>query len=255
MTTKQVIDSLINKGHAVKYFIRSDGSARITEIDGQKFTASKGNTKARQMVGASLSKRQMQQLNRNVAQQKGKKKKKKKNPEPSEAERNLRKRLRRAQRIARESEKDGTITWKQVEYTWKHFGTKEAEERLTQFERYMKGIAYPINLEHFIERLEQQKPMEKPYGRSLIFEVQTYIRQRINAEWITEYQLQKLIELWYDYISGTLNAHDWHAKSMGVLERHTRESTHYEPQGAGHKERYNRPKTKGTSRKRRTVKG
>lgn len=223
MTVKKMIETLMNKGHKVKFTIRQDGSARITEIDGQAFTASKGNAAARDMLGQSLSKRQMEQANRNVAKQKGKKRKKKKKNPMGDEERELRKLTRRVQKAFREAGDKGTIRWSSVAYAWKHYGIEEALEKLTQAERYAKGLAYPINLQHFVDRLRQQSSIERGRGRYLIEQIARYIEERINAEYITEYQLQKLIEIWYLYIQGTITIDEWFRTSKYILQKHVRE--------------------------------
>ena len=225
MTVKKMIEALMNKGHKVKFTIRQDGSARITEIDGQTFRASKGNSAARDILGQSLSKRQMEQANRNVAKQKGKKRKKKKKDSMSDEERELRKRTRRVQRAFREAGETGTISWSNVAYTWKHYGVQEALERLTQAERRAKGLAYPINLQHFVDRLRQQEAIESGRSRYLIEQIARYIEERINAEYITEYQLQRLIEVWYTYTEHDITIEVWNSTSRYILQKHVRELT------------------------------
>ena len=225
MTVKKMIEALMNKGHKVKFTIRQDGSARITEIDGQTFRASKGNSAARDILGQSLSKRQMEQANRNVAKQKGKKRKKKKKDPMGDEERELRKITRRVQKAFREAGDKGTIHWSSVAYTWKRYGVQEALDKLTQAGRYAKGLAYPINLQHFVDRLRQQEAIERGRGRHLIEQIARYIEERINAEYITELQLQRLIEIWYMYIQGNISIKDWNSTSRHILQKHVRELT------------------------------
>ncbi len=220
-----MIEALMNKGHNVKFTIRQDGSARITEIDGQHFTASKGNETARDILGQSLSKRQMEQTNRNVAKQKGKKRKKKKHNPMGDEERELRKLTRRVQKAFREAGDKGTISWSSVAYTWKHHGMEEALDKLTQAGRYAKGLAYPINLQHFVDRLRQQEAISKGRARYQIEQIARYIEERINAEYITELQLQRLIEIWYMYIQGNISIDDWNNTARHILQTHTRELT------------------------------
>lgn len=225
MTVKKMIETLMNKGHKVKFTIRQDGSARITELDGRTFTASKGNAAARDMLGQSLSKRQIEQLNWNVAKQKGKKRKKKKKYPMGDEERELRKLTRRVQKVFREARDKGTIRWSSVAYTWRTHGIEEALDKLTQAGRYAKGLAYPINLQHFVDRLRQQSSIERGRGRYLIEQIARYIEERINAEYITELQLQRLMEIWYMYIQGSISIDDWNSTARHILQSHTRELT------------------------------
>lgn len=52
MTNKEVVKNLINLGHQVKTYTRKDGSLRVVELDGQKFSSrlSLGNQAARDLL-------------------------------------------------------------------------------------------------------------------------------------------------------------------------------------------------------------
>lgn len=213
-----MIEGLMNKGHRVKFVTRADGSARITEIDGIKYGASNGNAKAREILQQPLSVRRLNQARKNASKQKGKKRKKT-NFEQTEQEKLLRRRVRRTQRIMRVALKDSpvTVSWKSVKYTWQKYGMEEALEKLGQAERYAKGLAYPINIQHFIDRLGHLNSVSGSRTRYYINKVIDYLERYKDSETITEDQLQKLIELYYDYTTGTLKIEDWYAHAMRAL--------------------------------------
>lgn len=217
MTVRELASELKRRGHKVKFTVRKDGSIRITEIDGVKYPASQGNAHARQILGVQLSGRRQAQLDK-ISLPKGKKRKKKSKAEPSEEEKDLRKRTKRVQRIWRENKQEGTISWKNVEWTLHHFGYREAKERLEQSERYAKGLAYPANLQAYCDRLmDAINKTHDRKARGLIYDIWKFVSQRINADIITEYQLQILIELWYSYIQGSMEVGPWHDSSHTTL--------------------------------------
>ncbi len=216
MTVREMASELKKRGHKVKFTVRKDGSIRITEIDGVKYPASQGNAHAREVLGVQLSDRRKAQLDK-IVLPKGKKRKKKDKAEPSDEEKDLRKRTKRVQRIWRENKQEGTISWKNVAWTLHHFGYREAKERLEQSERYAKGLAYPANLQAYCDRL--MDAINKKHGREkqLIYDIWKFVAQRINADIITEYQLQILIELWYSYDEKTISVEAWHDASHETL--------------------------------------
>lgn len=216
MTVRELASELKKRGHKVKFTVRKDGSIRITEIDGVKYPDSQGNAQARKIVGVALSQRRKSQLDK-IQSPKGKKRKKKAKTEPSEEEKDLRKRTKRVQRIWRENKQEGTISWKNVEWTLHHFGYREAKERLEQSERYAKGLAYPANLQAYCDRLMDAIHKTSGRERNLIYDIWKFVSQRINADIITEYQLQILIELWYSYIQGSMEVGAWHDSSHTTL--------------------------------------
>ena len=216
MTAREMASELKKRGHKVKFTVRKDGSIRITEIDGVKYPASQGNAYARQILGVQLSGRRQAQLDK-ISLPKGKKRKKKGKAEPSEEEKDLRKRTKRVQRIWRENKQEGTISWKNVEWTLHHFGYREAKERLEQSERYAKGLAYPANLQAYCDRLMDAIHKSSGREKQYIYDIWKFVSQRINADVITEYQLQILIELWYSYVQGSVEVGAWHDSSHTTL--------------------------------------
>jgi hypothetical protein len=218
MTAREMASELKKRGHKVKFTVRKDGSIRITEIDGMKYPASQGNVHARQILGVQLSGRRQAQLDR-IALPKGRKRKKKSKAEPSEEEKDLRKRTKRVQRIWRKNRQEGTISWKNVEWTLHHFGYREAKERLEQSERHAKGLAYPANLQAYCDRLMDAIHKSSGRERHLIYDIWKFVSQRINADIITEYQLQLLIEKWYDYTDfpPKIDVVKWHDISHTIL--------------------------------------
>ena len=167
MTVKQMIDELLKEGYKVTYRKRSDGGYLITSINGNKFELAKGNTLARTLLGERLSSNRAEQL-KTIAPPKifDKKLNKERYLKPKErkldtVDDNIKKELRRAQRIfkkyaSEEMKKYRTMpTLKKLRYTIKNYGKEEAMRLLKSAEYYAKGIAYPENVEWLISILNK----------------------------------------------------------------------------------------------------
>lgn len=149
MTLKQIVKQLLEKGHKVTYTLRKDGSIVIRRIDGVAYQNKQGNAEARALAGVSLSLAQQQQLAK-IALPKGSRARKKKEALPQEIKRHL----QRVQRKFRKKGLDaGKPTTKNLRWVLKNLGYAEAERRLTQAERYVRGIAYPENVRTLAERI------------------------------------------------------------------------------------------------------
>lgn len=160
MTTRKIIESLIQQGHKVKYYSRKDGGVRITKIDSQSFTGSMGNKVARAMTGEYLSERRSAQLSKSYMRtEKGHwgNAKQRKAPLPDEAK----KLIRKAQRVFRkEGVIAGTSSTRRFRENVEMFGYDEAMRRLKQNIRYAQGLAYEENVEHL-------KNLLRDYGNKL----------------------------------------------------------------------------------------
>ncbi len=157
MNLQEIIRELQSLGYDVTSRKRSDGGYIITEINGQKYTGAHGNTRARTLVGASLSEAKAEQLSFNVAKYiKGQKK-------PKDAlDDELIKELRKTQRAWNKARKQsgvdfGRITKRKLRY---HVGTEGRSEALAYLRRATKhaeGWAYPENVEHLLQRMKRAK--------------------------------------------------------------------------------------------------
>ena len=167
MTIAQIIDLLRNMEHEVKWQVRKDGGIRITNINGQKFTGSTGNTLARELTGQALSERRTAQL-KTIKSPKGQWGHRKK-AEPLDD--STIKKIQKAQRIYRKNQigNSATVTRKRYRYNLKHHGKEEADRRLNQAIRYGLGLAYDDNINALINRLKlDNQKVNSPYIDQLI---------------------------------------------------------------------------------------
>ena len=150
MTLKEIVKVLESQGHSIKFVVRTDGSIRITHIDGSKrFSGSTGNAIARAMVGATLSEARTTQLAK-IRTPKKKWGHKKLDPLPDE----VTKAIRRVQRLYRKAgAKSGIPTRKHYRENLKRFGKEEADRLLRQSERYIMGLAYEENVAVLVQRI------------------------------------------------------------------------------------------------------
>lgn len=155
MTLIQVINELQTLGFEVDYRKRPDGGYIITAINGEKFNAAQGNTRARTIVGASLTQSQSEQLTFNVSKYiKGQKKPSDKLDEEILAE------LKKTQRLWNKARKAsgydiGHITKRKLRYRVKTEGLDSAKEYLKRAQGYARGYAYPENVKYLIDRMQR----------------------------------------------------------------------------------------------------
>jgi len=151
MTIKEVITTLQNKGYSVSYYKRKDGGYRITRINNQRFTGSRGNIEARNIVGVSLSEARERSLKKLVTPKgKGSYNKRRKAPLDEETK----KFIQRVQRMYRKAgKKEGMPTIRNYRWILKNKGKEEADRLIRQSERRILGLAYVENVNALLLRL------------------------------------------------------------------------------------------------------
>ncbi len=148
MTTKEMISALRVKGYKVKARQRTDGGWLITEINGKKYEAAKGNQKARSILGVTESAKRKAQRQYNVAQYiRGKRK-------IRTLDKDMKKVLRQVQRTWRKNEVKGKVTAANVKRHIREFGWDEALAYLKRQKRYGQGYAYEKNVEYLAQYIE-----------------------------------------------------------------------------------------------------
>ena len=145
MTLMEIVERLQREGNIVSYRIRSDGGILITSINGKKYSGAEGNRIARNIVGATLSEARAIQL-ASIKPKKGQSPKSRKLPTVEEE---LKKQLRKVQRIWKKNvdPKKGKITLKKLRWNIQNLGVARAKEKLEQALRYAQGLAYSKNIE------------------------------------------------------------------------------------------------------------
>lgn len=159
-----VVKMLRLQGHDVQYRKRSDGGILITKIDGQTFKLAQGNTLAREIVGVTLSearKEQLKEIGKTLY-------KTQYNPATKQVEtytltpaqrkkipltQDLKKLLRKAQRLQKKTKVDAKVTTSKVRYQLTKYGEEEAKTKLLERIRYYQGYAYTENVRWLIRRL------------------------------------------------------------------------------------------------------
>lgn len=166
MQVIDIIEELKNLGHQVSYRKRSDGGYIITKIDGVNYTGAVGNNTARNMLGISMSDKELTQRRSNIEKfikiprtKTGKKKGHKAVDDFTDEEKN---KIKKLQRLARKSKNkkgfsQGTITKKTARAYKKKYGEKALQELLNKRIRYYEGYAYESNVELLIERIGRLK--------------------------------------------------------------------------------------------------
>lgn len=148
MTTKEMISALRLKGYKVKARQRTDGGWLITEINGTKYSAAKGNERARNLLGITQSAKRVAQQKYNVSQYIQAKKK------IRTLDKETKKILRSVQRTWRKNQVKGRITAANVKRHIKEFGWDEALAYLRRQKRYGQGYAYEKNVEYLAQYID-----------------------------------------------------------------------------------------------------
>jgi len=150
MTTKGLITALRSQGVNVDYRKRSDGGYIIKKIGKEKFTGASGNNYARQVLGITLSKKQLTQRKRAF------------NESPLQFTGDIRTQIRLTNNAYENSdeesfnnrEKPAKTNIRTIRNDIRRMGRERALQRLTNNQRRAMGYAYPINVDALIERLK-----------------------------------------------------------------------------------------------------
>lgn len=169
MTIKQIISTMKQSGYDVSFYVRKDGGIRITKINGQRFTGSKGNVRAREITGQQLSEARTKQLKKIAPTEsmkgKGRYNKRRKRKLSADVE----KEIARLQRKYRKEKTKGQPTRRNYRWVLEHYGKKEADRLLKQADLYIRGIAYSENIDALIGRLQSDaEKIESPSDVALI---------------------------------------------------------------------------------------
>ena len=145
MNVAQMIKELEKLGFKVDARRRTDGGWIITKINNMTFSGASGNQYARQVLGVELSQARIEQTHFNVTKYiKGQKKKETLDDE-------MKKELRKVQRVWRKNKVQGRITSKKVKEHLRDAGRREAMEYLKRQSRYGQGYAYVENVRYLAE--------------------------------------------------------------------------------------------------------
>ena len=208
-----VVKMLRLQGHNVQYRKRSDGGILITKIDGQSFKLAQGNTLAREIVGVTLSearKEQLKEIGKTLY-------KKRYNPVTKQTEtitlapaqrkkiplsNDLKKLIRKAQRIQKKTKVDAKVTTSKVRYQLTHYGEEEAKKKILERIRYLQGYAYVDNVKWLISRLNRVNP----YYEFAFDEIIMFLERNLTN--IKDEMIEKVNNVMYDLDEGRILLED-----------------------------------------------
>lgn len=192
----EIIKDLRDMGYDVKSRKRPDGGYIITEINGEKYTGAQGNTRARTIVGASLSEAKAEQLSYNVQKYiKGQKK------ATDQLDDEMIKELRKTQRAWNKARKQsgsdfGRITKRKLRYRLKTEGKAEALMYLKRMRKHAEGLAYPENVMHLLSRMRRANPKIKANNKAAFADLLIKIEGMIDN--FMEKWIAPIYEIIYD---------------------------------------------------------
>lgn len=213
MTLRQIILELQRTGHRVQYQERKGGGVEITMIDNIKYKARKGNERARDIVGESLTQYQKLHL-RNIRTKKGQwgnKPTKIKTPIPK----NLLTDIRRIQRKQRQAGLTERVTRKNVRYNLENYGIEETQRLLGQAERYAMGIAYNENIGWLVQRLEIDN--QKLHSSDLQDVINVLKNIYNNETPVKESALNRLIQVEYELEKAVIDTSEFKRLALNII--------------------------------------
>lgn len=205
MTLRKIVESMRAKGVKVDYYVRKDGSIRITRINGAKYSPrrSEGNIALRAMAGQSLSERKKTQQTRQLSSIAAKRPKKAstyaRRPRKTPLSKEIKAQIRRVQRLARKNATDkeryATVTTKTVRGHIEAMGEEKTLRHLKRLELHFRGLAYPEAILALADRLAD---MGNKTGSMRVLELSMKVRRAAYANVITETSLQAILAKCYD---------------------------------------------------------
>lgn len=212
MTTRQIIQKLISEGHSVRFRERSkaEGSGvRITQIDGIRYSGSKGNIAARQLTGATLSERRERHL-KHIEQKAKRFGRKRKSALPED----ITKRIERVQRrMRKQGTKAGTITRRNIRFVIENYGVEEARRLLESAERYSKGLAYYGVIEALLQRLALDYSKKNSEAIQRIYNAISEMKETFLEAWIAD-----VYEILYEYEKGTISGAEAERRINAIIK-------------------------------------
>lgn len=211
MSIKEVITELNKKGYDVSYYKRKDGGYRITRINGEHFSGSAGNVRARLIVGTTLSEARARALSK-LKTPKGKGSYNKRRRQALDPE--TKKRIQKLQRQYRKSGKqEGKPTIRNYRYVEKTKGKAEAERLLAQAERRILGLAYVENVDALLTRIFWDLAKKQDFYIERIYNKIESLKYNFKDKWIPE-----IYEILYDWERNIITGQEAERKINDILK-------------------------------------
>lgn len=196
---RTIASELMSTGHQVEFYVRKDGGILITNIDGQKFSGAKGNTRARAMTGQTLSEARFTQLKYAAGTRKALNTPSIKKTTLNDS---IKKEFQRVKKMwnkafkakGGKSHPAGYFGIARIKKSIRDYGEEEALRRIGEAEKYASGIAYAKNVQILASQIEIAG---QQYGSEEIIRLAQDLRDNasnIRDEWI-EPAYQELYKL------------------------------------------------------------
>lgn len=216
MTALEMQSALQAKGYSVEIYFRKEGGARISKINGVRYTGSKGNEAARQLLGVSLTKEQQKHL-ANIKQRKGVFGKKRKSSIPKDM-------INLQDKINREFKKQGKsarVRRSQIRYRISNDGEEAARAYLNRALLYAKGYTYYENIEGLIARLKNDYYLLSAREQSSLNRVIKGLEMIIMVnKKLKETDFQAILEAYYDWVSNhTISLKDFVSIALNYISK------------------------------------
>ena len=195
MTALEMAKELQARGYRVTVVKRTEGKAvRISKINGKKFTGSKGNIEARNILGTPLTPEQERHISKIAStQKKGVFGKARKEPLPKD----FIKLQNKANKAFREIGQTARVTRAKIRYRLKEYGEADTRAYLERVIKYAKGYTHTESLEAYYQRLEQNYNKTESYDvKAVMDKVRNIIDSNLS---LREPLFEELLDLTYTW--------------------------------------------------------
>ena len=214
MKVRSIISRLTSLGYKVSYYERKDGGVLIRSINGQKFTAAKGNVYARTILGLELTTRRSEQLHKITRARSYYKTHTIETPE------DLEKFRKSVMRKWKKAGLRGSISKYNLKRMIADRGIEGAKEYLIKMEMRAEGKAYDSLVEALISRIEQDiaavnDDLEEVEWLQKIKKLVEDNKEDFKREWI--FIILDELYNWESPAGYSMTAHDLYLKVEALL--------------------------------------
>lgn len=202
MKIQNIIQTLIQKGHTVLWYTRPDGGIRVTMIDQNKYSTSnaKGNNRAREIAGVSMTNAQVFQRVKAGALSKVGHKVSEKKPQLTKIEKKkLAKLNAKTRELNKKLNKTGKAATPRVgrqearEFKGREKNIKDLFDKMKRNIRHSLDIAYAGNVRWFLAHLEKDDVFPR---------TQSFLRSPANISRISDRALSQCHQIYYNFKTG-----------------------------------------------------
>ena len=218
MKIQNIIQTLLQKGHTVLWYTRPDGGIRVTQIDLNKYSTSnaKGNNRAREIAGVSMTNAQtFQRVKAGALAKVGHKVSEKKPKLTTLEKKKLAKLNAKIRELNKKLNKTGKAATPRVgrqearEFKGREKNIKEVFAKMKRNIRHSLDIAYTGNVWWFLALLEKDDIFPR---------TQAFLRNPSNISRISDRSLSQCHQIYYNFKNGKISHNVADSECLDLLK-------------------------------------